>query len=271
MPLPEHAGASPSDAHRHTLPLHHWRGALRELVIIVAGVLGALAGQAWWEARRDRLREQEYLRQLLTETRENERRLGVAVRDDSLTRGALARLAEALYDADAPPTGDSAVTLFTGPVFSSSNFEPLTGSYDALVSAGDLRLIRTDSLRAEIVAYRAKLDYEQRMLGFFLQQAFGQPGELAKALPFMRGMFTATGNVPIAFRRSRFRIARLRDDPEFAGFLFGLEASNANRLMHLRMTRDATVALRRMLEAESRDGGKGGVRGDSTGRAASTL
>jgi hypothetical protein len=34
-----------------------WRAALREFVTIVAGVLAALAAQAWWQAREQRARE----------------------------------------------------------------------------------------------------------------------------------------------------------------------------------------------------------------------
>ncbi|HEX8830342.1 MAG TPA: hypothetical protein VF705_04210, partial [Longimicrobium sp.] len=52
-----------------------WRGALREFGIIVAGVLCALGAQAWWEQHEERGREGDYLRQILADTRENERRL----------------------------------------------------------------------------------------------------------------------------------------------------------------------------------------------------
>lgn len=232
---------------------HHWRAALRELVIIVAGVLGALAGQAWWEARRDGIREQEYLRQLLVDTRENERRVDLALRDDRVTQAALRRLARALYTGTPTSNRDSALALLTAPVFSSSNFEPLTGTYGALISSGDLRLIRTDSLRAAIVAYGSQLEYEQRMLAFYLQQAFGQPASLVRGLPFMRAMFVAPDSIGPIFRRSGVGLAQLRDNSDFAGFLFALEAANGNRIAHLAMIHDATDHLRGMLEAETHE------------------
>jgi hypothetical protein len=240
--------------------LHHWRAAARELVIIVAGVLGALAGQAWWETRRDRIREHEYLQQLLADTRENERRVDVAIGADKLARNDLRRLANELYVATPPQNRDSALALFTGSAFSTSNFTPVTGTYGALVSSGDLRLVRTDSLRAAIVEYGATLDYEQRMLGFFLQQAFGQPAPLAHSLPFMQAMFAAPDSIPALFRRSDFHLAQLRGDREFGGFLFALQVANNNRLVHLGLIRDATERLRAMLEAEAHE--RGG-RGDS--------
>lgn len=214
---------------------------------------GAQAQPVVWEGRRHRIREQEYLHQLLSDTRENERRVDLAVHDDSITQSALERLARALYTGTPTSNRDSALALISAPVFSSSNFEPLTGTYGALVSSGELRLIRTDSLRAAIVAYGAQLDYEQRMLAFYLQQAFGEPAPLARGLPFMRAMFVAPDSTGPIFRRSGMDLAQIRDNSDFAGFFFAIEAANSNRLVHLRTIRDATRRLSCMLEAEVHD------------------
>lgn len=46
-----------------------WRSVFRDVAIIVAGVLCALAGQAWWANRQDHAREQDDVRQLLSDTR----------------------------------------------------------------------------------------------------------------------------------------------------------------------------------------------------------
>lgn len=61
-----------------------WRAAFREFVVIVAGVLAALAAQAWWTSHEDRARERDYLAQLLADTRENERRLETAIHEDEI-------------------------------------------------------------------------------------------------------------------------------------------------------------------------------------------
>ncbi len=70
-----------------------WRTALREFAIIVAGVLCALAAQSWWQAGEERRREQDYLRQLLADTRENERRPDAAIAVDSAAGSSVGRLA----------------------------------------------------------------------------------------------------------------------------------------------------------------------------------
>lgn len=73
-----------------------WRNALREFVVIMAGVLAAFAAQAWWEDHQERTRERDYLHQLLADTRENERRLTNAIEEDSAAGRATARALVAL-------------------------------------------------------------------------------------------------------------------------------------------------------------------------------
>ncbi len=52
-------------------PVKKLRGTLSGLIVIVAGVLLALAADAAWAERGDRIREQELLADLLSEFREN--------------------------------------------------------------------------------------------------------------------------------------------------------------------------------------------------------
>jgi hypothetical protein len=229
-----------------------WRAALREFAIIVAGVLCALAAQSWWQAHDERGRERDYLRQLLADTRENERRLDQAIAVDSTAGRAVGRLANTLFGAAPLPAPDSLSALFRGEAFASSDFQPLSGSYGALLMAGDLRLIRTDSLRSLLVSYAATLEHEQTMLGLFLEQSAGQPDRLARPMPFLRGMFFGDAAAPA--RTIDFQ--RLRGDPEAESVFFALQVSNANRVTHLRRLRDETRRLRRALDAELR--GRGG-------------
>jgi hypothetical protein len=99
------------------------------------------------------------------------------------------------------------------------------------------------------------LQSDDAMLRFYLSQAFGNPGDLARALPFINGsMFADSEPAAVAYARaSGFRFDRLRDNGEFSGVMLALRAANGNRLIHLRMLRDETLRLRRALEAESPD------------------
>jgi hypothetical protein len=233
-------------------PQVRWRGVLREFVTIVAGVLVALGGQAWWGRQQDRERERSYLHQLLVDTRVNEREFRDAIALDRSVNGALRALGTTLYASGPLPAGDSLLSLFRGQIFSSSNLQTRSGTVTALLSSGDLRLVHTDSLRAEIVAYAAGLASDEEMFRLYFAQAFSDPGRIGRVLPFTRRLFLALP--PAEEHRFRERDARelvaLRNDPELAGILFALEAANNNRLVHLRMQEERTIRLRKMLEAE---------------------
>jgi hypothetical protein len=224
-----------------------WRRALREFAVIVAGVLAALGAQAWWQGREERGRERDYLHQLLADTRENERRLDSAIAQDSASGHDAARVASALYAPGPLPPADTLVAWFGGRTFSASDFQPLTGSFTTLLATGDIRLVRNDTLRAALVAYAARLESERENLRFFFEQGFGDPGRLARTLPFVRGVFLDRPQAP---ESAAVDFGRLRNDPDLASILFAVQAANANRVAHLRGMRDETRRLRRTLEAE---------------------
>jgi hypothetical protein len=229
-----------------------WRGVLREFATIVAGVLVALAGQAWWSAREARGLERDYLRQLFVDTRENARRLDASIAREGRVRTSQEALATALYAPRPLPSADSLRRLLDGPVFSAGTFDPVVGTYTALVSTGDLRLIRNDSLRSQLVAYAGLLDHLHAMQQFYLQQAFGEPARMARSVPSFASEMAQLTAVEQAVVRAREapRLLHMRDDPDFAGVLFTLQISNINRAGNLRTERTATEALLRALAAE---------------------
>ncbi|MFL5386934.1 MAG: hypothetical protein ACJ8GN_30945 [Longimicrobiaceae bacterium] len=129
-----------------------------ELTIVVAGILIALAIQNRVNARDDRAREQEYLRQLQADLRETERKV---MRSDSIHRvrdrsGAM--LLHAFFTPERPPR-DSVLAWALNATWYEP-IRPVLGTADALVATGDLALLRDQALRAAVTAYIA----ESRML-----------------------------------------------------------------------------------------------------------
>lgn len=249
-PVAAPEGEAKSEARKPTSApfseLGRWRGALREFVVIVAGVLAALGAQAWWQGREERTRERDYLAQLHADTRENERRLDAAIAVDSAAGWAAERLTGALYGSAPLPGSDTVLRWIGDRTFSSSDFQPLSGTYGALLTTGDIRLVRTDSLRALLVAYSATLEHEQAMLRLFLEQMAGDPAAIARPMPFLRGMFFGRSGGPLP----AVDLERLRRDPDVEAILFAVQLSNSNRSAHLRALRAETRRLRRALEAE---------------------
>lgn len=228
-----------------------WRRWAREVAVIAAGALAALGGQAWWQDRQDRERERDYLRHLLADARENLRRIDRVVAADSASEQTTRRVAAFLYDGDRPPPDTLAAWFVDGGVFSSSAFQPLTGTYATLLATGDLRLVRDEALRGELVAYAARVESERAGGGFTLE-ALGDAGRIVRTFPFMRRLvFMDAAQVRAEARR--FPFARLRHDPDATPFLFALEVARANRMNHLRTLRRDTQRLRERLEALGAD------------------
>lgn len=214
---------------------------MREFAVILAGVLAALGAQAWWEGRSDRTLERDYLAQLLADTRENEARLGDAIVEDSVSGLAGQRLLAVMGGTgDAP--ADS-IGHWLSRMGSSSDFKPVTGTHRALMGTGDLRLVRTDTLRSLITAYAATLDSEAERLEQLRAMVLNAVGSGARS-PRVRRIFTG------AFTPAEVDIASYRADDDLAGLVMTLHAANINRLAGLRRLRDTTTQLRTALENE---------------------
>jgi len=245
---PTPGDAEPPPAPRRTdAPPYHgggWTAIVREFAIIVAGVLCALAAQAWWDAHQESGRERDYLRQLLADTRANQRRLDAAIRTDSLVMESSARAMQVLTSTTLAPRGDSLTAWVLG-AMGSNDFRPLDGNVRALLGTGDLRLIRSDSLRAMIAAYASSLAAEDVRQVQLRQALIDQAAPVAAAFPFMRRVFLDGTRLQAA------DVARLRADGRAVDVMFSLQASAANRLAGLRGLREQTLRVRRALQRET--------------------
>lgn len=220
-----------------------WRAGLREFAIIAASVLVALAGQAWWQAREERTRELQYLRQLLADTRENERRLTETITYDSLAVEANVKVQAVLARARPTPSADSVLDWMRR-AGSTTDFNPVSGTYRALIGTGDLRLVSNDSLRSRLTQYAARLESEgenQRDLRMIMIE---QSDRIGRALPFVRRLSVRR---PTA---ADVQLERWRTDPEVETLMYVFHTALLNRIDGLRQLRGGTRALVKALEAE---------------------
>jgi hypothetical protein len=227
------------------LPLiatHNWRAAMREFIIVVTGVLAALAAQAWWERQQEREVEREYLSLLLADARINEARLAEAIQRDSVSLLGAGRALAAL-DGATLVAADSFLT-WLGWAASSTELRPMDGSFQAIISSGDLRLIRNDTLRAEIVSYASAIKNEtarlQQLRGSVLDVIY----PLGQELPFLRGALLGT------MTPEQVNLPMLREDEQAAALLFTMQATAQNRLEGLRSIQRETRRIRQLLEAQ---------------------
>ena len=133
-----------------------WKRLLAEFAVIVAGVLIALAMDSWWERQQERSHAEAYLEQLLVDFEVTERRLGNTIAGDTRKLATVRSASDRALHGPWPPA-DS--LDFTGTGY--DYFEPLTGTLTALVQSGDLRLLRSDSIRFELIAFSALIQETQ--------------------------------------------------------------------------------------------------------------
>ena len=129
----------------------NWFAVVLEVVIVVLGVVIGFQVTAWGQARADADREGRYLRQLHADLVETERDIRTV---DSLMAPQArsgTRLVRAFFLAEAPPE-DSLIAWFRGAT-RTLYVRPVVATAEALVSTGDLTLVRDDSLRGAITAH----------------------------------------------------------------------------------------------------------------------
>ena len=215
-----------------------WKTALREFVVIVAGVLAALAAQAWWQGREERGRERDYLQRIAEELVRDSTEL-----QDMLLPGAAAKLealaAVAPYvsgrDDSVPDTLALIHNLSMAGRFGISAVGQPRVTFTDLESTGNLRLIRDATLRAKIVSHYSTAEREtefaaSRRSGYAMYFSRLVPGEL------FREEFTLDAVRPYDLGRvlQRVRSEEVRDmlnqEVNYAIFLRRQQRSQAERI-----------------------------------------
>jgi hypothetical protein len=131
-------------------------GALRwfaaEFFVVVTGVIVALGATSWWEGRQSFARETAYLGQLLADVKQTE---GLVARADEDMRdgdAAAVALARSFQEA-VPPPPDSLHRWVVDALAWDESPRLVVATAQALMTTGDLTLIRSDPVRVGIVSY----------------------------------------------------------------------------------------------------------------------
>jgi hypothetical protein len=233
-----------------------------EIVIVVAGVLIALAINAWWQGRQDAARERTYLLQLAEDLRQTE-----AIMDErdqlmnSLTGGAVERLIRSFGEADRPPPDSVAAWLSNVAYLATPR--PVLGTTEALMNAGDFGAIGNDRLVTAITAYyavnREYLADQERQI----TRGGDQIREILLAHHDHMGAYRASEyDDTLRMRPRRQPVAEDRTAPfPFDAEAFYQDATTYRRLVYLRgnirllersraVMRESARTLRTQVEAE---------------------
>jgi hypothetical protein len=143
--------ARPRRPRLHELDWHRgvrWFAA--EFLVVVTGVLVALLLNAWYQNRENGIREERYLQQLTGELHATERLMSQAD-SVSLLRDAGIKALVKMYRENTPPVRDS--VLIWSLQIGFDNPVPVLGTVDALITTGDINLVRDPAVRAALTSY----------------------------------------------------------------------------------------------------------------------
>lgn len=232
-----------SGASRREWPLG--RRLAAEFVVIVVGVLVALAVDAAREARAERMLEAGYLHQLAADLSATAVELEEAISVDGRALEGADRAIRGL-NARTLPDPDSLTVWTSAATNSSASFHPRMGTVTALVESGELRLLRDERLRQAVLQYHSGVQSAVRILD-------GVDPHMWRSIERLGGMLSWEALLrPAETQRFTIDWEALASDRAFQGALYDLRLSATNRLFALRSLRTGLEALMAELDRASR-------------------
>jgi len=202
-----------------------------EAAAIIASILLALAIDAWWEHRGERIDEYEALVSLEQDFKAASEHLAyqLLVRDSALIA---AQSILSMTGPRADPNQVDSLAVLIPPVLRLGSFNPPLGTLDALLGSGELRLIQNHELRAALASFPSALAGQRNTEQFAGNTVFGM------FLPFLNR------HLPMQeFGLRRQGTSEFRGDP--TAVLMSLEFENLvqNRLMNTQFLIDGLTSL----------------------------
>lgn len=223
-----------------------WKRLIAELAVIVAGVLIALAANSWWERRQESRRAEEYLQQLLSDFRQTQRQIQNTIAGDTRKFESASGVIDRASHGRFPPA--DSLELPTGYDF----FSPPTGTLTALVQGGDLRLLESDTLRFELVAYSALIDDIEIVLRHTETMIWNSTERVI--LGRARHSYSASRRAANdGSGWGQVDVAGTLNDPEVISALQLQTAASQIRLFNLRRLEKPTARLIGLIQAELQD------------------
>lgn len=129
---------------------------LREIIVVVLGILIAFSLDGWGDRRAEARRAWEHLEALREDFIENRLEIDASIGEVSGQREAVETLRAALRLLDGSIAIDSAMVLM-GVAFGVHSHSAVTKAYDDLIATGGLRLLEDAALRARLGAWTTAL------------------------------------------------------------------------------------------------------------------
>jgi len=209
---------------------------IAELLVIVLGVLIALAIDQWREGVENAKIRKEYLHQLIADLQSTEDLMAEVGEENEVSLAAVDALVDA-FESNAEPSLEKTRELLRT-IQTFNNPVPVLGTAEALISTGDLRLIENAQSQTEITRYLS------RSRDFFLVPLYPIEDDCAKLLHQINTLAIKDG---IGIRQEDLRHGGNTTETEVAAFMDNAEAYaialTLKRLMHsMKYYRDGIAA-----------------------------
>ena len=223
-----------TDARDGTWPF--WRRLAAEFVVIVAGVLVALAVDAARSSREDHARAAAYLGQLRLDLSATSAALASAMAVEEGARNGADRLIQAL-NASSLPSSDSLKVWIAAATNSSASFYPTMGTVTALIESGELRLIRDEDIRRNVLQYHSSVQGSLRIVDAVNPYMWRTLERLGSMLSWSALLASD--------ERQRFPInwESLASNPNFHGAVYDMRLAAHNRLFALKSLKSSLDVL----------------------------
>jgi hypothetical protein len=158
--------------------------AIGEIVLVVIGILIALAINNWSEEKKERIKEQAFLKEINLDFKSNKTQLDSIIGYNKVSLHAGARLLKiiATFDLKNPQVNDSnahfadSMRYYNRLVWRNKSFNPKNGGVEAVLNSSSFDLIKNDTLRRDLISWKDVLgDYleEEKFAVNFLVNEYG--------------------------------------------------------------------------------------------------
>ena len=162
--------------------------AIGEIILVVVGILIAIQIDSHYEQKKERKKEQAYLREINLDFKSNKEQLDSIVEFNKISLHAGRRLQEILekFDAKNPQVTETnrryadSIGYYNQLAWRNKSFNPKNGTVEALLNSSSFDLITNDTLRRNLIAWKDVLGDYLEEEEFGMQFLFNEYGPWAR-------------------------------------------------------------------------------------------
>lgn len=212
--------------------------AVGEIVLVMIGILLAVQIGEWNDGQLEKKEEVRTLLSLKEDFLQSRINVDSTLLEQSKVVRRLSKLNKILIIGDRSVSPDSLAEFVYMGAFSYWKVEPTKGTYDALISAGKIDLLKNIELKRLLAGYSAEIDYGFEDEAFSMDLTIRLVERSADYLPtisknthFQRYYFLSTDKI-YSEGEVKSSVNKLMNDRKFLGVLVMKAAMESNRLVY---------------------------------------